>query len=582
MKNGRIPLLVGVTGHRDLRDEDLPQLRKIVSGILAGLKASYPSSPIILLSSLAEGADRLVAHAAVDMGMSLIVPLPMAEAEYRKDFATEASQKIFSDLLTHAEMVFVSTGLPEVQPEPSQANDRSWLYARAGHFIVKQCHVLLALWDGNPAEKTGGTSQIVRLKREGLPYQHRAAWADLDPPETGTVFHIVTPRQANPNPPGAFEVRKSYADISGVEESNQAKAGAQFLASLARTDAFNRDVEFLRAKHETEFQASLSYIEPETGTGCFDPNFKRLLAQFAAADALAVYYQRWRFLSLGWLCFLVVPIAFFLGGYHFAGTEYMHNLGAVLQPWSLGFFLGFVGVGWIVHAVARSGAYESRHLDYRALAEGLRVLYFWRLGGLHDDPCAHYLRKHWSEIDWIRLAIRAGDPGPRSGMEQAQADRSVLKHWVIDQREFFHRAERRDTSRSESHRIWASGLVVSALVLAAVMLAIHLVYAFLRTSVPLGLHLWLHFAGLGVVVLLASAGAVAAFAEKLAYAQLAKQYGQMYHLFAHAAVKYEESLNRADPREAGAILARLGHDALRENGEWLLLHRERPMEIKLG
>src|SRR5215469_15927105 len=86
----RLPLVIGVTGHRDLRDEDVPQLEAEVERIIAGLRSDYlddgNETPIIILSALAEGADRLVARVALRQGARLIAPLPMPREEYRRDF----------------------------------------------------------------------------------------------------------------------------------------------------------------------------------------------------------------------------------------------------------------------------------------------------------------------------------------------------------------------------------------------------------------------------------------------------------------------------------------------------------------
>jgi hypothetical protein len=40
-----------------------------------------------LISALAEGGDQLVAEEALALGIELMVPLPMAQAEYERDFA---------------------------------------------------------------------------------------------------------------------------------------------------------------------------------------------------------------------------------------------------------------------------------------------------------------------------------------------------------------------------------------------------------------------------------------------------------------------------------------------------------------
>jgi hypothetical protein len=85
-----------------------------------------------------------------------------------------------------------------------------------------------------------------------------------------------------------------------------------------------------------------------------------------------------------------------------------------------------------------------------------------------------------------------------------------------------------------------------------------------------------------LVAVLAGAGAVAAFAEKLAFAQLGKQYAPMFRLFSSAVDKYEKCSEPENQELGRSILRRVGHEALRENGDWVLLHRERPMEMKVN
>ena len=41
---------------------------------------------MIVLSALAEGADRLVARVALAQGVKLVAPLPLPIEEYRRDF----------------------------------------------------------------------------------------------------------------------------------------------------------------------------------------------------------------------------------------------------------------------------------------------------------------------------------------------------------------------------------------------------------------------------------------------------------------------------------------------------------------
>src|SRR5207249_3830010 len=55
---------------------------------------------------------------------------------------------------------------------------------------------------------------------------------------------------------------------------------------------------------------------------------------------------------------------------------------------------------------ARALELKTKYLDYRALAEGLRIQFFWQLADLKDSVADYYMRKQKSELDWIRNAVR--------------------------------------------------------------------------------------------------------------------------------------------------------------------------------
>jgi len=60
----------------------------------------------ILLTPLADGADRLGAYAAMECGIPFIAPLPMPVDEYRKDFTTLESLDEFNELVLKAAIWF--------------------------------------------------------------------------------------------------------------------------------------------------------------------------------------------------------------------------------------------------------------------------------------------------------------------------------------------------------------------------------------------------------------------------------------------------------------------------------------------
>ncbi|MBV9240735.1 MAG: hypothetical protein JO314_01900, partial [Acidobacteria bacterium] len=80
-----IPFVIGVTGHRDVRPQDISRLEHAFEDIILQLRQRI-RAPLIVVSALAEGADRIAARVALKLGLQLIAPLPLPIKEYRRDF----------------------------------------------------------------------------------------------------------------------------------------------------------------------------------------------------------------------------------------------------------------------------------------------------------------------------------------------------------------------------------------------------------------------------------------------------------------------------------------------------------------
>jgi hypothetical protein len=145
---------VGVTGHRDVV-ADLA----MVDHLDALLDRLGPRDRLVAVSSLAEGADRLLARRVLDGGGALEVLLPLPADDYEDDFGSPASHRAFHDLLAAADRVSV------IPPGPDDDGTREAAYERAGLAVVEGCDVLVALWDGKPSRGRGGTAEIVAAAR---------------------------------------------------------------------------------------------------------------------------------------------------------------------------------------------------------------------------------------------------------------------------------------------------------------------------------------------------------------------------------------------------------------------------------
>ena len=162
---GQLPfsLRIGVTGHRRLTDPAalIPGIRAAVQGVVDRFLGPGAEPALLVISALAEGADRLVAAevlARPDATMEAVLPLP--PGEYLDDFTGDASKAEFTEMLGRAASVWVA--------RPGGSRDEA--YERAGRHVVDRADVLIALWDGEPPRGRGGTATVVSYARaQGVP-----------------------------------------------------------------------------------------------------------------------------------------------------------------------------------------------------------------------------------------------------------------------------------------------------------------------------------------------------------------------------------------------------------------------------
>ena len=189
MNGNKIPLTVGITGHLNLRENDLEILRAAVKRELDNIRKRCPHTPVILLCSLARGADLLCADCAEEAGIPLRAVLPMEQAEYEKDFSP-ADLARFRHHLERAETVFTA---PAAEQEPEE-DDRDFRYRQAGIYMAEHSHILLALWDGKrEGQSRCGSAAAVLAALEGR-WQPRTGMACRSA-DNSAVDRIMTPRE---------------------------------------------------------------------------------------------------------------------------------------------------------------------------------------------------------------------------------------------------------------------------------------------------------------------------------------------------------------------------------------------------
>lgn len=163
------PLRVGITGARRIPQERLETIAADLSALLRYVRdeaRAFGVGRIVMISPLAEGADRLAAEAALTLGFDLFAPLPFPAREYERDFPDSVDG--FRSLAARARILEFDGGRGDCETAS---------YEAVGRFVATQSDVLVALWDGKPAKGRGGTADIVRFAvRRGVPVY----WINLD------------------------------------------------------------------------------------------------------------------------------------------------------------------------------------------------------------------------------------------------------------------------------------------------------------------------------------------------------------------------------------------------------------------
>jgi hypothetical protein len=644
--------MLGVTGHREFRPGDEESLRTLVTSVIGDIRLRCAHTPLILLTPLADGADRLVAKIALDAGAWLIVPLPFPRPEYEATFRDDDSRRRFGELLAHPRTIrTLHLDLPQcVGSEPLDAKKRrDFAYFCCGAFVARHSQILIALWDGRPPDGVGGTGAIVEYRRTGrlttdptlrrlleeLPEPFTIPHRPLDAPEFGPVYQIVTPKPGvHQSVPGdALTVKRLALAMYDGHPERAAKYFAQMERQWEEVDAYNERWPAPSEAPDTPLSALAA-----AGTG---------------ASTLARTNQRETYRALNVIFALVLVAALAFEGY--AHLIDPHSVASLL---ALTLYVALIAVAYLRYREGR--LFQTAFQDTRALAEGLRVQLAWRRAGLPRSVADHYLRKHTDELTWIRDGVDAwGVITPPA----ATPDLDAAEAWITGQEQFYAKAAERDAAQLDTHRQggvgWVAAGVLASTTYVVLQSLIHLYHArpgstesweylvafatiaaaavifvgaglrrlfnpppetmgeeptraqlnrmmtgvawgvatvlalavlpaaldWLRDARHVPMPNWLTLdethgwivVGLGLVTL---AGAFHhTYAEQRAFAEHQNQYERMAKLFERGRVAFHEARAANDRTSAEQVLVALGAEALAEHADWLVLHRERPLQI---
>ena len=534
MESGNgIPIVIGVTGHRQLREEDRPALTEAVKLELKKLQALCPHSQLVMLNSLAEGADLLCADAARELGLPLIAALPFALDRYALDFSGEGREKLLSHC-ARAREVFVA---PPTERPPEEGETRAYLFRQAGIYVAAHCHVLLALWDGKAGSAAAcGTAEAVDFALNGnyAPFDGLV----LRSAENGAVIHVSCPRDAKAaEKAGNVRTLGNWNAVCGIlektdefnrsaaalppDQSSRLPEGADEDATLARMDALSRAAGTLSRQNARRY--------------------RRVLALLAAASSLLTF------------AFLLYDEAQAIGMIVVCGLM-------LLAAWGL------------LRFAARSGCHR-RYLDCRVLAEWLRVQSYLRYAGSRTEVPALLSWTQRTESAWLVDALcalnAAGAPVKKHEIRDCWAEAQRSYHQAAAQR-----AERK--LRSSERTVRAALFVSVTLYLAALCFELLCGGQLLKPLLPVAqAEAWRTALKLLLGTLSAVTLFVANYYGRLSLPRAEADHRKMEKFYAFTS----ERLRRFGQDDT--LLRQLAAQELMENGNWRSYQEDNKPEINL-
>ncbi len=623
MSDLRIPIIIGVTGHLDLKDEK--HIEGAVEDIIRDIHDRYKESPIKILSPLAEGADRLVARVGIKAGAQLWAVLPMPRDSYQDDF-DETSKASFEALLGNSETVFELPLLPGNTEENIKGYEapRNAQYAAVGTYVASHSNILIAIWNGTDTGQEGGTADVVRYHLEGIPEKFTGPRNLLDAVDNGPVYHVfaarskkqtdVTVKPDKPSvdclveqdpdqrwdilyPKGWKQGQETQTDQETKERINAARS--YYEKALKTIDAYNQEIMDggdARLIGETTSRMYLFNFncpnkqeyarDVDNVVQSLSPGMNELLNHYASVDNLAGMQQLQTDKNLRRVIFTAFS-AFMIWSIYSAVWP---------QTYALLLFVALLAITYLIKKTTDTKNIESRYYDYRTLAEALRAQFFWKYLGLKGNVYETYSSKYRGEIGWIQHAIKAASMkangeiqrGTLNGPTATQAE-FVKKHWIDGQAAYFKggiakREQKIKMNAKYTRRLlWAWGLVIVGFFALKVIACVESSGEFDILSMA-DVKDWkvYNILEIGFDFFLAAIAGWATYLEKRGVEDELKQFQRMKIIFTQAETLLTGALKVADLSTARRLFIETGREAIAENGDWLLMQRSRPMEVPLG
>lgn len=543
-----IPLIFGVTGHRDVKDVE--DVKSSVTSLLKSYQDTYTNTPLILLSALADGADMLVAKVAQELGIELHVILPYEQNAYIEKTIEE--KELFQELLKYAgkNVIILDCTYKEIIIDGEKKKKYTHCYQELGEYIADTSNILIALWDGIEEPKdNGGTAAIVRYKRDGLE-------ENIFDAKDGNAIVVVPTARKQDNSEFKNDSIPSMEYLGRLNKKS-------FEENLRKFDLLNADIlSYKDAFRNIYISSALEPLE----------QYKKFFSN--KANTNQTQYKQ----DMSILLRLIVGAIVFLEIMHvFSGVE-------ELKSWSSNLIVFYVVLLVLAFAVytwkLKKGKLQDDFIYSRGFSESIRVQSAWDATGLHSSVSAYFLRGQPPKLTWMRMGLKNIHYVDNGHYESVAT-------WIRGQIHYFKKGinareeELVPREQAEKHLFYTGAIVVISAFVLYLLEWKHII--------PHGHFPWnWHFLILvsGVALLLAG------YTKKYLYIQGYKEdkdnFEEILPSFEKAAkllnIDLEDENNHTvidDKELLDCVVFDLGKKALVENSQWVGLHDARRAKFEM-
>ena len=575
--NRSSPFVVGVSGHRDLDAGGLAAARAAFAAFVADLKRHLPNTELRIVVGMAEGADLLIARAALDLDIRVDAVLPMPLEHYAADFSPDTLATL-QELLRDPRVETVE--LPDASATgrgPPFADDaaRNASYATLTATLIRRSGLLLAIWDGESSLLPGGTADTV-LRYVGARTEDNESVATLkfihSNLEMDSADHLVywIPAARADGPP--VDATRQPCYLLGCGDNLlqvQPTMPALLADQLHELDGYNRDFAELTGAGALPEPDSLlrgipaALLPDDLGV------LRGIDRQYGKADALAVHYQLRSNRLFG-----LFGVMTFTMGLAYLIYEKLTESRIVLLAY-LAILLSSLGL----YHLLQNRRWFAKHLTYRALAETMRAKFYLTLAGVGQRVSAAEVLalsgiNRFHGFGWLGFVLKSVEASEAEAVvgPEAKARRvhGVEEIWIGTQHRYFTAKVAALAEASRRVKLLRNTLfcVILLVIVTLFVFGEHMHHADARLGIPLQ-NLMTFCMGFLAVLL----GVWELHQDKMATHELLWQYRNQLSHFARARLQLSRTVS---PTHRDEVLIELGRDSLMESYLWTIhrYHRE--------